>query len=186
MKTTPHFQKGLENRIAFVFSCPGSHEAEKGYPAAGRTGKNLELLLEKMNEWTATDDWKREKITITNAWDKIEHIGKTGRTEASDAQIMQSDNLARMVRELAHVEHIIIASGKKAEKAVKAIEHGLKANVIVIVIRHLGMQSINQIQTDVKGNALKTGEKGNTAQRMEVVALELYKNIFPLSPLFNE
>lgn len=50
------FNKGKNNKIAFVFSCPGQEEEKENKPVAGGTGDNLEEILTKIiNEPTKID-----------------------------------------------------------------------------------------------------------------------------------
>ena len=109
-----HYQKGLGNRVAFVFSCPGRYEQTAGCPAAKVTGVNLQKLLEILTEIFERNDLSREQITVTNAWSRIEYKELTGRSEATDEEIQMSENISRLQCELEHVEEFMVFCWKMA------------------------------------------------------------------------
>ena len=90
---TAHYQKGNENKVAFVFSCPGRHEEAEGYPAAQNTGTNHINLLLELSRIITREDLIREYITIANAWDRIEYDKKTNRSEATNKEILLPSNM---------------------------------------------------------------------------------------------
>lgn len=174
LKTTgvlPHYEPGTKNEIAVVFSCPGREEKKAGKPAAGQTGENLALLLKLLNE-RSNLEFTREAITITNAWDQVEYKSETGRSEAKVNEIVAPENLQRLVSELKDIEQLIICSGEKAYNAVEKIKKLLKNDVVIVKIRHLGFQSLNQISTDIKGNEIlsvaKIKKRGDGRSEKEI------------------
>ncbi|MEQ8186609.1 MAG: methyltransferase domain-containing protein [Candidatus Eremiobacterota bacterium] len=162
-----HHKPGIKKQVAFVFSCPGRHEETLKRPAAKMTGKNLEILMNILNEKKILPyKITYEDITITNAWDRVEYEEKTGRSEADKEEILAEDNLKRLTGELSGIEDYVICCGDKAFIGVK--ELGLKCRVVKI--RHLGMRGLSNIKFDVTGNKILAGEKDNTVKRLEVVA----------------
>lgn len=193
-----HYEKGSENEIAFIFSCPGQKEEKSTPPgpAKGQTGVNLEVLLEILSLQPETNGICREKITITNAWPRVEYKKATGRSEATKEEILDYDNIDRLAKELITIKKYIFVSGKKAEIAVMKLieENKLKNSVRVFKFRHLGNQSLNQIKEDKNGEEIKTYSKAfmkpkyetrslkqirkdNTRRRIEKVAYDLYRDI---------
>ncbi|HGY9571500.1 TPA: uracil-DNA glycosylase family protein [Vibrio harveyi] len=188
-----HLQKGTENKVAFVFSCPGKHEKDAGYPAAKATGTNLEAMLEKLSVSLQRKDLTRKKITITNAWDRVEFEvgdGNTGRSEASDAEVVDKNNIQRLNAELRNISDFIFCCGDKAVLAVSKCK--LKERVKVIPIRHLGNKAINSIKTDVSGNSIFSAEKAmgngdkrsknrigkdNTSKRLDVICFQILEKL---------
>ncbi|WP_368503207.1 hypothetical protein AB3N04_13185 [Alkalihalophilus sp. As8PL] len=185
-----HFQKGVKNDVAFVFSCPGAAEEAANRPAAGRTGTNLHQLLFILNShFREVTEWSREAITITNAWSKVEYRQLTGRTEATIKEVLSEENLSRLEQELNGVEKVIICSGQRATLAVNTLANTarLREGVKVISIRHLGLRSLNQIKVDINGrpiysvaeqltrDGITSPQLGleNTKKRLEVVAHEI-------------
>lgn len=157
-KKSPHFYKGSKNKLAFVFSCPGQKEVEENRPAAGQTGKNLDLFckLLKLN---------REEITITNSCSEP-FFGK--RTEPTSLMIKKVGNLNRISRELKDIKGTIICFGKKADIAISACKNkGLLKNE-TISVRHLSLQSINQIKV-----SSKTPKNERTRVRIERVVRDV-------------
>lgn len=194
MQQQVHFQQGSENQVAFVFSCPGREEEKAGYPAAKMTGINLAKLFVVLNEMKLKEyHFTRERVTITNAWANVEYDAKTCRSEATNEEVLSSDNLCRLGEELKAVTELIVGCGQKARLAIQALaaENRLKAGTRVVFINHLGMKSINQITKDIHGEpivavakhpdrfTLKAKEIGgaNTRKRLEVVAAQIKKGL---------
>ena len=186
MKSTPSYQKGPKNsKVAFVFSCPGRHEEDAKRPAAKATGNNLAILLQILNESNTFEfTLKREKVTIANAWDKVEYRSATQRSEATTEEVLQAENINRLANELAHVSEYIICCGEKAKIAVCAANSTklINENCKLIFINHIGNSGLNHINIDVTGQPIltvptdisskdrKTLGKANTRKRMAVIA----------------
>ena len=173
MKSTPHYEAGTENKIAVIFSCPGRYEEAAGRPAARMTGRNLEVLLEILNKKLGTDDFTREKITITNSWDRVEYPAKTGRSEATAKELLSEKNLKRIIKEITYVTKFIIVSGFKASIVIKKIIENdkISKNIKIVYIPHLGMMSLNlQIKSDVHNLPIKVGDPQATFKRLEKIA----------------
>ncbi|MEQ8171672.1 MAG: methyltransferase domain-containing protein [Candidatus Eremiobacterota bacterium] len=169
-----HHKPGIKKHVAFVFSCPGRHEESLKRPAAKITGKNLEILMNILNEKKILPyKITYEDITITNAWDRVEYEKKTGRSEADKEEILGKDNLKRLAGELSGIEDYVICCGDKAFIGVKELV--LKCRVVKI--RHLGMRGLSNIKFDVTGNKILAGEKDNTWKRLEVVAKNIADEI---------
>ncbi|MCP3166666.1 hypothetical protein [Myxococcus qinghaiensis] len=150
-QNTPHFEKGTNTHIAFVFACPGWLEQFHKRPAAGDTGQNLHRFLEILREWGVPDIPAREQLTITNAHDGVMYSEQDGDTLPSRQQIRQTANLDRLRKELRRIAGWVVFCGEEAHFAASLLEghapaapsHGIAR------IRHLGMQSINQEKTDI-------------------------------------
>jgi len=161
IKNPCHYQHGKKTDFAFVFSCPGQVEEEQGRPVAGKTGNNLQILLKllKLN---------KDDIRITNAWPLPEYKSKTGRSETPNQEIKSRWNIERLEEELSDINGFIICFGEKAKLAINST--GL--NEKIIFNRHLGLQSINQIQID------ETEDKQNkTFMRLEIISNEIIKDV---------
>jgi hypothetical protein len=181
-----------------VLSCPGRYEEQAGHPAAGNTGKNLELLLERIGSRLALPGLVRAHITITNAWPGIEYKGKTRRSEASDREVTQADNIRRLHDELRHVTTLIVFCGAKAKLASHQLMalNLLRSAVQIAFVPHLGGRGLtNSIMSDVAGrpivgaqvqrrcgrfSSLKLIQCENTAFRIEVVAGRLLLSRTPV------
>lgn len=188
-----HLQKGTNNQVAFVFSCPGKNEKNAGYPAAKAVGTNLEALLKKLSVILERKDLTREQITITNAWDQVEFKvgeGNTGRSEASNLEVVDKKNIKRLNTELESISDYIFCCGDKAVLAVSKCK--LKENVKVISIKHLGNKAINSIKIDINGNSIRSAEnarndgdkrsktiigKDNTSKRIDVICHQILEQL---------
>lgn len=128
--TRPDFQPGKRgNKTAIMLSAPGQAEENAGRPAAGQTGKNLDGMLAEAHKRDPKrfPSPKRDDYTIVNAHPKAEYASKTGRTEASRAEIHEKKNQRRLKRALRHKD-TVVALGKRAEEGVKAA--GYKGKVV--------------------------------------------------------
>jgi uracil-DNA glycosylase len=168
--------EGKNNKIAFVFSCPGQEELNSEKLVFGQTGRNLESLLEelKRRDFIKEDFKDRYDFTITNSYNKVHYKGyldkNDKRTEPLLSEVRTSENIERLTTELKEAE-IIICFGKRPKIALEICKNNLKARVLYS--RHLGLQSLNQINEDINGNKLTKGKEGNTDKRIQVVAQEL-------------
>lgn len=177
-----HTQRGSENKVTFVFSCPGRYEKIANAPAAKVTGANLSKLLEKLSLALNRNDLTREKITITNAWDKVEYKNCTGRSEAIDSEICEPKNIKRVKLTIQHTEDFIVCCGEKAQLAVQSCN--LNSKVKQVFIQHLSTRSLIQIKKDINGENISSAESlrldgtgrtlkkiqaDNTSRRLEVV-----------------
>src|SRR5688572_4245323 len=107
-----HLNKGdSKNKIGFVLSTPGKAESTAERPAAGATGDNMNAILTILN---ASDPVNfpcvdRYYYLITNASTKVMHgaIGN-GKTEDSDTNITDQNNVDRIRTEVAHCVIVIL------------------------------------------------------------------------------
>ncbi len=173
------YKQNPHNTTLLLFSCPGQEEKKLGYPCAGITGKNLAILLEKLNRLNPGEFQKeRESYYINNAWDQVEYEGSTGRTEATQTDLTSEHNIERLKSEISHVEKIICFGDKAKTVIEKLIEmNKLNPKVPVYYGPHLGFQSINrQVKNDIDGNPLLKGESDNTRKRLVVIAKSILEN----------
>jgi uracil-DNA glycosylase len=175
---TPHFQKGSQYNIAVVFSCPGKEEQDNGFPASGKTGDNLKiLLLYLFQNGFLKNELTKEELRITNSWDKVIYKAKDNRTEAylSKNEIYSNENLERLKNELKDINDFIICFGSRAYKSVSKLNFGTKSPQIIESC-HLGLQSLNRnknLKTDINGESLFKGNQDNNKKRLEKVANEI-------------
>lgn len=181
LQNSVHLKIGCRNDIAFVFSCPGKKEKQKGAPAKGHTGTNLKELLEQMTDKYNLPGFTRDEVWITNAWSKVEYRcttstrDKTGRSEASFREIVQDDNLDRLARELCCIEKLIVCCGDRAIVAVACLKRSGELTAHTANLRHLGNRGLNSIKKDVNGNPIEKGkdkseQSENRRLRIAVVA----------------
>jgi uracil-DNA glycosylase len=170
-----YYKENEKKSIALIFSCPGNKEKEECKPCAGTTGKNLNVLIDILNGLSpSVFPPSRIDYHINNAWDKVESIKITGKTVASNSDILEKSNLNRLEIELKNSK-IIICFGKKSLMVINHLKDNkqLPSGALIIKSRHLGMQSINQIQNDFNDIKLKIGEKSNTKKRLNIIAKEI-------------
>ena len=143
----PHFQGCAGATTAFVFSCPGQKEELLGHPCAGATGRNLDAALPKLHALAPKlfSSSSRAVYVLTNSWSQIEYPAKTGRSEATAAEILSPDNLNRLERELEGITTILIC-GQKAKHAVLALQAQgrlAKTKTKVAIVMHLSPLAVN-------------------------------------------
>jgi uracil-DNA glycosylase len=142
---TPHLQPCAGATTAFVFSCPGQKEELLGHPCAGATGRNLDAALPKLHTLAPKlfASSSRAAYVLTNSWSQIEYPAKTGRSEATAAEILSPDNLNRLERELAGITTILIC-GQKAKHAVLELQaRGRLTGAKVAIVMHLSPLAVN-------------------------------------------
>lgn len=193
-----HFEAG-NNKIAFVFSCPGKDEESFNPPgpAKGQTGENLEVVLQNLSNTYPLEGFTREEIVITNAWSNVEYEAKTNRSEATCSEITKPDNLERLLSEVKNIKKYIVTCGEKAELAINTLffSNRLSTSVIIVRVAHLGNQGINStISEDIEGyriqhykkssekpaeenRSLKEISKDNRLKRLAVVAQGIKQQI---------
>lgn len=189
-----HFSRGSRNKVAFVLSCPGRHEEQAKHPAAGVTGSNLNRLLAMLGQRLDLQPLERAHVTITNAWDRIEYRQKTSRSEATDAEVTQTNNLHRLAGELLHVTELVVFCGCKARLASREL---LRLDLLpnlkhVAFVDHLGMRGLLAIKSDANGKPIVAATKQqhdgrqdplsfigaeNTSRRLSVVLQRLLDSI---------
>jgi len=152
-------------------SAPGRLEENAGRPASGKTGENLDLLINILHKrypdlfpYTG-----RYAYRITNAVTDVHYKAKTNDTEGSDKEVLNKENIRRILNEISGLTDVFCL-GNKASLLKNALEkEGFRGNIYCDI--HLGLQSLNRkIKTDINGNPLHAGEKGNTQKRIEVIA----------------
>lgn len=189
-----HFQKGKKNNVAFVFSCPGRHEKAADCPAAKATGTNLRRLLAKLCEALNRNDLPRENITIANAWDRVEYKELTSRSEATDREIKENDNIYRLSIELSHVTEFIVFCGDKARIASEQLaqKNIVNSSPRFLFLEHLGTRGLNSISSDLYGREIISADKQieqgrnsskrkiqfeNTDKRLDVVVKSILEQL---------
>lgn len=147
----PHFEKGSNTYIAFMFACPGWFESFHKRPASGDTGLNLHRLLQIMRDWHVPKIPTREDLTITNSWKEVMYAGKDGDTLPSFQQIKAKANVERLKKELSSVTGWVVCCGEEAQHAGSLLTAGRPPGkgFKLANIRHLSMQSVNQVKDDI-------------------------------------
>jgi len=119
--TSPAFRKGNDSNIKtiIILSAPGQAEEKAGRPAAGQTGITLQGAIEFWhnalpNEFPSSN---LDDYTIVNAVEDIHYKAKTGRTEGTNKEVCNKDNMARVNAVIADAEYIV-ALGYKAKLTV--------------------------------------------------------------------
>lgn len=161
-QVSAHLQYQPDAKIAIVLTCPGRHEIHAGRPAVGPTGRNLDLLCNLLTEKIGSQ-FRRENIIITNAWTGALSRYKDGHSEPNNEIILQDMNLGRLYHELRRV-NIIIASGQKAQLAVKHAFSKKRESKCVLSIPHLGNLGLKRVVGD------------NNQERLGKIADFIHKN----------
>lgn len=186
-----HYKEGNKNEITLVFSCPGQEEEKQGEPAAGQTGKNLDMLLKLLNNsLNYIGSFTREDVTITNSTTKVEYKERTGRKEATEAEVLNEENIERLYTEIKNTEKLIICFGDNAKLGVnKILEKYDNIKAETIYVKHIGMQGINStISIDINGKEIIAKNPGNTKKRLEVIEVKIKEQIkrrFSEDELYN-
>lgn len=170
-----HLQVGKEKKVAVVLACPGKAEEQLGLPAVGPTGRNLNVLLDLLAHRLGRPDLTRKNITVTNASSTVMYEAQDGDTEPPKADVQDPKNLCRIYEELREITDFVMFSGQSAKILMDSLQlpHGPK----FVHIRHLGLQSLNQIKLEGEDSNLANRATGkgedNTRRRLEIVADEI-------------
>ena len=99
----PHLQTCPGAKTGFVFICPGRFEANRGFPCAAGTGANLARVLVALHALAPAifPSPTRDEYVVTNSWAGIEYMALTGRSVPTEAEVLESGNLARLAAEIA-------------------------------------------------------------------------------------
>ena len=133
-----------DSQVCFVFSCPGRAELIAGKPCQGATGDNLNILLKLLNEKLPDlfTSQNKEDYDIINATNVVHFYALDGRSEGTIAEIKNSSSKIKdYIRNNKNFKFAIIC-GEKAKKLKDLF------NEKFIETKHLGFQSINQIEVD--------------------------------------
>lgn len=146
MSEQPHHQPSPGASTGFVFICPGRHEANRGYPCAAGTGANLNRALAVLSSLRPDrfSSPSRSAYVVTNAWATVEYPALTGRSVPLEAEVLQTQNLERLLGELQGLR-TVIACGQQAQAAVRALLNSGLLQAEVAMGRHLSQRSVNMI-----------------------------------------
>lgn len=177
---TPYTVPNVVNKnsqICFVFSCPGREELIKNAPCQGVTGDNLGALLKILNKKKKNlfESSDKTNYDILNATTTVHFKRLDDKTEGTKQEISEGRReIEKYVAENKNLKYAILF-GCKAESLTDVF--GEKA----IVSRHLGYQSINQIDRDENGEVISSDTiadpKDRTTKRLNIVAAEILKKI---------
>lgn len=168
--TDTTWRQNLGKGIVVVFSCPGKKEMECGRPISGPTGTNFAYIWSKLKYHD--HELSSQDVSITNAWPNIEYDNLTGRSEADNNEILNTENLERLKEEIGNAE-IIFVFGKKAKLAVKNIQ--LNNTFIVIEATHPSPLNVN---THINNNSDGGPRSGETPEernhaRLDIIVQEI-------------
>lgn len=119
--TSPAFRRGDDSNIKtiIILSAPGQEEEKAGRPAAGQTGTTLQEAIEFWHNALPNEfpSKKLDDYTIVNAVEDVHYKAKTGRTEGTDKEVCDTNNMRRINAIIADAEYVV-ALGYKAQLAV--------------------------------------------------------------------
>lgn len=171
---TVHFWQG-DQPVAFVFSVPGTHEKGTGHPVAGTTGENLSMALAHLsgampNLFPSKD---RYAYRITNAYNNpiAQALGHSS-SEATDAQVLASLNIARVVKELAGC-HTVILCGLKAQLLHTSVAERER---MVVCASHTSNQALAS-KFNTSAVRQLTSSRARREARVELWAQKLLENL---------
>jgi uracil-DNA glycosylase len=136
-----------DNKVVFIFACPGKKEEKHNIVCYGSTGTNLDKLLRKLNEIDPSDFKKvdRYNYMILNSYQKVyPNSEDPQKTEPEYFEIDEIDNLERIYNNIKDKE-IVIGFGdcaKHAYDSVKAKYSDL--NVEFVEGEHLSPRHLNR------------------------------------------
>lgn len=162
--TDTTWRQNLGKDIVLVFSCPGKKEMECGRPISGPTGTNFAYIWSKLKYHDQT--LSSQDVSITNAWPNIEYNNLTGRSEAENNEILNTENLERLKEEIGSAR-IVFVFGQKAKLAVSTIN--IDDRFIMIEATHPSPLNVN---THIKSNPDGTSISGETPEERNHARLD--------------
>lgn len=171
------YNKGKDNKIAFVFSCPGQEEFKNNKVVFGKTGDNLDIFIQELSLKNIIVPKKYEDrydFRITNSHNQVYFKGYLNKqTQPNNKEINSENNLLRLFNELSDIEDLIIVFGQKAKYALSCLEkNGYSLKARVHYVRHLGLQSLNQIKLEKE-----VSKDQRTMQRIKIIVEDLSEKI---------
>ena len=166
---------------AFIFFFFFQEELKSGKLVNGQTGKNLDMMLSILNKnypgiFPSCD---RYDYRITNSSEYVHYKAFDNRTEPKKNEILEKDNLSRLIEDIREYKYII-TFGKCALLAAES-----SANIFdmsdkrFIYSQHLSFLSLNSsIKTDINGKTIEKGSIDSTYRRLEVAAKNITDQIF--------
>ena len=172
--TKVHYCEG-RYPVAFVFSVPGSHEVTSGEPVAGVTGENLKYSLKHLHAKLPSvfPSIERYEYRITNAYS--EPIAKSRgdkSSQASNSQVLEPDNVARVFHELDGCS-LVILCGVKAQLLAQAV---LLSGRTVVCTWHTSNQALSSKFRSAEVSACEE-PSGRRRLRAKLWAQELLNSI---------
>jgi hypothetical protein len=166
--TTPaHFWKGRFS-VGFVFSVPGTHEANEGKPLFDASGKNLDQALSAHLTRSLPGIFPsadRYDYRITNAYHAPMSKARGDKvTEAAAAKILAPENIARVIRELEGVD-LVLLCGKKAQLLALAL-----ADRPLVLTSHTSFSGLNSRwhNDELGGDWSNRSSSDRTAERLRL------------------
>lgn len=177
-KVTPIKVKNQDENnssVCFILSCPGRDEMIHNKLCQGETGKNLNKLLLILSKRYPSlfPDLEKEKYDILNASQTVHFDALDGCTEGDAGEIKtEEQNVKDYITKNKKFKFAILLGEKP--KFFKDLFDGK-----CVQSRHLGYQSINQINNDGEINIMDFYKKPSdrTNARIKVVANEIIKQI---------
>ena len=175
---TASYCKGeKDNKVAFVFLCPGQIEEILNKPICGATGAHLEcLILELQANESLANYFKyncRYKYRIINLSENVYYDGSKNGTKPNKLQVESEENIKRLQEVIKDMELIIVFNLEYKDVFQKEVLLEDKAVKNIIYTRHLSPQSINQIDEDVDNIKIVSNSEGNLKRRIKVISKEI-------------
>ena len=169
-----------DSKVCFVLLCPGQEELIAGAPCQGKTGQNLNELLEILNEKKGDIFLHKEKkeYTIINATTVVHIEAFDGDKPAIKEEIKnEAEEIREFIRENENIEYAILC-GEDAQGLENVFND---KNITTIKTRHLGFKGINQIDKDKEGKEINEANypkaEERTKARLNAIANDIIKQI---------
>lgn len=175
---TASYCKGVQdNKVAFVFLCPGQIEEILNKPICGATGAHLECLISELQADTDLNKYFkytcRYKYRVINLSETVYYNGSKNGNRPSGSQVKSEENIERLQDALENMELILVFSLEYKDMFQKQVLLENKGAKNIVYSRHLSSQSINQIDKDVSNMEIKENSEGNLKRRIKVIAKEI-------------
>lgn len=163
-----------DNKVAFVFLCPGQIEEILNKPICGATGAHLEcLILELQDNESLASYFKyncRYKYRIINLSESVYYDGGKNGIKPNKLQVESEENIKRLRDAMEGMELILVFDLQYKNIFQNKVLFGTKD---IIYSRHLSSRSINQIDKDINSIKIANNSEGNLKRRIKVISKEI-------------
>lgn len=176
-----------KTQVCFIFSCPGYEELINNKVCCGKTGDNLDILLNILHsiDKNLFPSTNRYDYDILNSSNVVHYYALDNKTEPEKSEIL--NNKVRIFNYIDSNKQLkyIVLFGKKADNLSTEIKKHIDNNnlkmLIIKNLPHLGYQSINQIKKDENNKSINeknypTPEE-RTKARLKVIANKIINQI---------
>ncbi|MBU3194869.1 hypothetical protein [Clostridium algidicarnis] len=177
--TASYCKAAQDNKVSFVFLCPGQIEEMLSKPICGATGADLECLISELQaDINLANYFKyncRYKYRIINLSETVYYKGSKNGNKPNKLQIESKEKVKRLQESIKDMELILVFNLEYKGVFQKRVLLEDKVVKNIIYSRHLSSQAINQMDKDGDNVKIGSNSEGNLKRRIKVISKESIK-----------